>query len=115
MAPLLVALLLAIVPHDQEGDAQAFTSVVDAASGAALADGRYAQEVKADVLRIEARYDFADGRTVVEHASVRLHPRLEQESWDWTERKGEALVRKYQIDFRTRHAVAIRVDQHKEW
>jgi hypothetical protein len=111
----LLVVLLAIAPRVHEGDAQAFTAVIDAATGSTIADGRYAQSVSGDVLRIEARYDFAGGRTVVERAAVRLHPRLEQESWDWTERKGDALVRKYEVDFRTGHAVAIRVDQHKEW
>ncbi|HZR09956.1 MAG TPA: hypothetical protein VFA79_15345 [Myxococcales bacterium] len=115
MGSLVLAALIAIAPRVHEGDAQAFTAVVDAASGSTVADGRYAQQVSGDVLHIEARYDFADGRTVVERAAVRLHPQLEQESWDWTERKGDALVRKYEVDFRTGQATAIRVDQHKEW
>lgn len=115
MLPLLLALMLAVAPRAHEGDAQAFTSAIDAATGVALADGRYAQSVEGDLLRIEARYDFPDGRSIVERAALRLHPRLEQESWDWTERKGEELVRHYQVDFRTGKAVATRVDQHKEW
>lgn len=115
MGPLLLALLLGIAPLAHEGDAQAFTSAVDPESGAALADGRYAQKVEGDVLRIEARYDFPGGRSIVERAAVRLHPRLEQESWDWTEHRGDVLVRQYQVDFGTGKAVAIRVDQHKEW
>jgi hypothetical protein len=52
---------------------------------------------------------------MVERAAVRLSPQLEQESWDWTERKNGALVRQYEVDFRTRKAVATRVDQHKRW
>jgi hypothetical protein len=115
VAPALLALLLAVAPHAQEGDAQAFTSLIDAGSGAVLADGRYAQSVRDGVLRIEARFDFPDGRTVVERVSLRLQPRLEQQSWDWTERKGKALVRQYQVDFRTGKAQATRVDQHKQW
>ena len=115
MAPALLALLLTVAPHVQEGDAQAFTSLIDPASGAVIADGRYAQSVRDGVLEIEARYDFPDGRTVVERASLRLQPRLEQQSWDWTERKGKALVRQYQVDFRSGKAQARRVDEHKEW
>jgi hypothetical protein len=115
VAPLLLALLLGISPKAHEGDAQAFTSVIDAASDAAVADGRYAQRMEGDVLHIEARYDFPDGRSIVERAAVRLHPRLEQQSWDWTERKGDDLVRRYQVDFGTGKAVATRVDQHEEW
>lgn len=115
MTSLLLALLLGIAPRAQEGDAQAFTSVIDVNSGAAIADGRYAQHVESDVLHIEARFDFPDGRTAVERAALRLHPQLEQESWDWTERKGDEIVRQYQVDFRTGDAVATRVDQHKRW
>src|SRR3954470_15596730 len=111
----LLAALLAVAPVVPEGDAQAYTSLIDAKTGAAIADGRYAQWVKDDVLHIEARYDFPDGRSVVERAAVRLHPQLVQESWDWTERKGEALIRQYEVDFHTRKAVATRVDQHKRW
>ena len=114
LAPLLAA-VLAVAPHSQEGDAQAITSLIDAGTGATIADGRYSQQVVGGVLRIEARYDFPDGRTVVERAAVRLSPRLEQESWDWTERRGGEVIRQYEVDFRSRHAVATRVDQHKQW
>jgi len=115
MPGLLIAALLALVAHSQEGDAQAITSLIDPASGSPIADGKYAQHVTGGVLHIEARFDFPDGRTMVERAAVRLAPQLEQESWDWTERKNGALVRQYEVDFRTRKAVATRVDQHKRW
>ena len=114
LGPLLAA-LVAVAPHVHEGDAQAITSLIDAASGAAIADGRYMQEVVGGVLKIESRFDFPDGRTIVERASLRLSPQIEQESWDWTERRDGALVREYEVDFRTRKAVATRVDQHKRW
>jgi len=114
LGPLLAA-LVAVAPHVHEGDAQAITSLIDAASGAAIADGRYLQEVVGGVLKIESRFDFPDGRTIVERASLRLSPQIEQESWDWTERRDGALVREYEVDFRTRKAVATRVDQHKRW
>ena len=106
--------LLAVLPAGQEGDAQAFTALLDA-NGQTLADGRYSQQVKDGVLRIDARYDFPDGRVVEEKAALRLQPRIEQESWEWSERKGSELIRSYQVDLRTKKAVAIRVDQHKEW
>ena len=112
---VLLSALLAVAPSVPEGDAQAYTSLFDARTGAVIADGRYAQWVKDDVLHIDARYDFPDGRTVVEQAAIRLHPRLTQESWDWTEKKGDRLIREYQVDFRTRKAIATRVDQQKRW
>jgi hypothetical protein len=71
--------------------------------------------VQGGVLQIEARYDFADGRTVVERAALRLSPQIEQESWDWTERRQGALVRQYGVDFRARRAVATRIDRHQSW
>jgi hypothetical protein len=114
LAPL-VAALVAVAPHAHEGDAQAFASLIDPASGAPIADGRYSQQVDAGLLHIEARYDFPDGRTVVERAALRLAPQLSQESWDWTERKNGTLLRQYEVDFRTGHAVATRIDQHARW
>jgi len=111
----LLALLLAVAPHAREGDAQAVTSLIDAKTGVEIADGRYAQHVEGGVLHIESRNDFPDGRVIVERAAIQLGPQMVQESWDWTETKGEALVRQYTVDFRTRHAVATRVDEHKRW
>jgi len=113
MIALLLA-LLAIVPRVREGDVQSFTSLTDA-QGKALAQGKYLQRVEGDVLHVEARYDFPDGRSIVERASLRLHPHIEQLTWDWIERNGAQLVRQYEIDFSTRKAVATRVDQHKRW
>ena len=55
MGHLLLALLVSIALQDHEGDAQAITSVVEAQSGAAIADGRYSQRVEGKVLHIEAR------------------------------------------------------------
>ena len=114
MLPALLVSLLAVVPHGQEGDAQAFTSLIDA-QGHALADGRYVQSVHNGLLHIEARYDFPDGRTIIERADLRLAPQIEQERWNWSERAGDRLIREYEVDFRTRKAVATRVDQHKRW
>ncbi len=114
MTTVLVCALLALVPHGHEGDAQAFTSLNDA-QGRPLADARYAQWVEGDILHIESRADFPSGRSIVEHATLRLHPQLEQESWDWTERNGDRMVREYKVDFRTGKAVATRVDQGKRW
>jgi len=116
VASALLALLLAVAPHAKEGDAQAFCSLVDAKSGAVIADGRYAQSVKDGVLHVEARFDYPDGRTAVERVDLRLEPRLVQESWDWTERKKDGeVIRQYKVDFHTGKAEAIRVDQHEEW
>src|SRR5437868_2704883 len=97
--------LLAVVPAGPEGDAQAFTSLLDA-QGRTIADGRYAQEVRGALLQIDARYDFPDGRVVVEKAVLRLRPDIQQESWEWSERKGSDLIRSYEADFRTRKAIA---------
>jgi len=110
-----LAVLLAVAPHAREGDAKAVTALVDVESGATIADGRYAQHVEGGLLHIESRNDFPDGRVIVERAVLRLEPELRQESWDWTERKNGALVRQYEVDFGTGHAVATRVDQHKRW
>jgi len=114
MTSALLCALLALAPHGREGDAQAFTALTDP-QGRPLADSRYSQWIEGDLLHIESRADFPSGRSVVEHATLRLRPRLEQESWDWTERNGSKLVREYLVDFRTGKAQATRVDQGKRW
>src|SRR5215468_2470920 len=111
MPMLLVCALLAIAPA-HEGDAQAFTSLTDG-QGKTLADARYAQWLTGDVLHVESRADFPGGRSIVEQATIRLHPQIEQLSWTWTERDGELLVREYTVDFDKRRAVATRADQQK--
>lgn len=91
-------LLLAISASIHEGDVQAFVSLTDP-KGAVLADGRYAQKMEGDTLRIKARYDFPDGRVVEEEAVVRMRPAIEQKSWDWTEKKDGAVLRAFSADF----------------
>jgi hypothetical protein len=114
MIAALACLLLAIPTRVHEGDAQAFTSLTDA-QGRPLADARYSQWIEGSLLHIETRADFPDGRIIVEHATMRLHPQLEQESWEWSEKNGDRLVRMYQVDFKTGKAVATRADQGKSW
>jgi hypothetical protein len=97
----------------QEGDAQAFTSLTDPA-GTPLADGRYIQFVEKDVLHIESRYDFPDGRVAIEKATVRLHP-LQQESWSWDEKVGNTPVREFAIDFTTGQATGKHHDKNEHW
>lgn len=111
--PFLLALLLALAPHGREGDAQAFTALTDA-QGRTLADSHYSQWVTGDVLHIESRSDFADGRVVDEQAELKLHP-VEQLRWEWKERNGATAVRQYEIDFVKHKAVATRFDQQKQW
>jgi hypothetical protein len=96
---------LAVQPRVHEGDVQAFPALTDQ-SGHTIADARYTQQLKGDVLHIEARYDFPDGRTAVERAELRLHPQLEQLSWSRTEREGDRDIRTYEVNFATRKAKA---------
>ena len=114
MVLALVCALLAIPSGAHEGDAQAFTALTDA-QGKALADSRYAQWVKGDILHIETVSDFADGNVVIERATLRLRPQLAQLAWSWTERKGDRLVREYTVDFLKKKATATRVDEEKRW
>lgn len=111
---LIAILLLAFAPAVPEGDAQAVTSLTDA-QGKVLADGRYEQHVTGDVLHVEARYNFPDGRVATEKATLRLHPDVEQESWSFVETKQGDLLRSYEVDMKTGKAVATRVDQGKRW
>ena len=103
MLPLLCA-LVALPLHIHEGAVQAFTSLTDA-QGHIIADGKFLQRIEGERLFIEARYDFPDGRVVEERARLRLAPELLQEEWDWTEKKGDVVLRRYEVDFLTHTAV----------
>ena len=96
----ILALVVAIAASIHEGDVQAYVSLTDG-NGAVLADGRYAQRIQGDSLRIDARYDFPDGRVVEERAVIRLHPAIEQKSWEWSEKKDGAVLRSFSADFAT--------------
>lgn len=115
--PLLVVLLalpaFAIPLHVPEGDAQAFPALTDA-SGRVLADGRFSQVLKGDVLTLHGSYDFPDGRRIDERATLRLRPELSQLSWSWTEKQGKRLLRSYEVDFATGQARARRTDQDNQ-
>ena len=96
-------------------DAQSFTALTDD-KGAPLADSRFTQVLKNDILTLEARSDFPDGGVIVERASLKLHPQIVQESWSWSEKeKGGKLVREYSIDFKTKKAKADRYIDDKHW
>jgi len=110
---LLAASASTLKVAGQEGDAQAFTSLTDL-PGTPLADGRYVQYVTKDVLHIESRYDFPDGRVAIERASVRLHP-LQQETWSWEEKNGQTPVREFNIDFKTGQATGKHFDKNEHW
>lgn len=114
MPTLLIAALLSIVVNVKEGDVQAFPQLLDG-SGAALADGRYLQRVEGNELHIDARYDFPDGRVVEEHARLKLAPELQQRSWEWSEKRDGAVVRRFTADFDTGRAYALHVEDGKAW
>lgn len=122
---LLVALALslpaaAVTLHLPEGDEQAFPALTDA-TGHILADGTFSQRVTGDELLLRSAYTFPDGRVIEEKATLRIKPQLAQQSWSWTEKKGEQVLRSYQVDFTTGEAHARRTDQgdqghqEKQW
>jgi len=99
--------------HLPEGDAQAFPALTDA-TGRVLADGTFSQRVTGDELLLRGVYTFPDGRVIEEKATLRIKPQLSQQSWSWIEKKGEQILRSYQVDFATGEAHARRTDQDGE-
>src|SRR6266404_3776105 len=78
LGPLLAA-FPAVAPHAHEGDAQAVTSLIGPASGGALADGRYVQEVTGGILRIESRLPGTAGRAFGPDDPRGPHPRAQRQ------------------------------------
>jgi hypothetical protein len=91
------------------GTLHGFPSLSDE-SGALIADGELAQELRGETLLVHLRWLFDDGRRVEERDVFRAGAHLAQTRFSWTERSGERVLRHFEVDFSTGHALTVTHD-----
>lgn len=97
----LVALPAAAVENKwDEGDLLGFPALFDEA-GERIGSGEFNQQKTGSTFEVTSIYRFKDGRVATEVAKFSTKPELIQKSWKFEEKRGEALLRKYEIDFDT--------------
>lgn len=93
----------AIEVTSPEGELFAFPSLQDDA-GRPIADSTMRQWFERGLLHVRIEHAFADGRRAVERARFRQGRDLAQEAWSWEERRGDQVVRAFDVDLE--HGVA---------
>jgi hypothetical protein len=81
-----------------EGELFAFPSLLDDA-GTPLAVSTMRQWYEGGRLQVRTEHAFRDGRRAVERTAFTVRGELVQRTWSWDERRGDALVRRFEVDF----------------
>jgi hypothetical protein len=116
MTPFVALALLALTAGQPlavrwpPGTLHGFPSLSDAA-GAVIADGELTQELRGEALAVVVRWRFADGRRVEERDEFRTGANLVQRRFSWIEKKRDALLRRFEVDFSTGRALAFTRDE----
>jgi hypothetical protein len=80
-----------------EGELYAFPTLLDDA-GTPLATSTLAQWFEDGRLHVRITHQFPDGRRAVERARFTQGKELVQEAWSWEERRGDKVVRAFDVD-----------------
>lgn len=96
-----------------EGELYAFPRLLDA-NGRPIAKSTYAQWFEDGLLHVEILHAFDDGRRAVERAGFVQGRELEQRSWSWEERRGDTLLRAFEVDLVTGRARARKSEGKRE-
>lgn len=78
-----------------------------------VAEGTFEQWIENGKLNVKIQYAFKDGRTTEERLTLAQAPELKQESWSWQEKRGDQLIRQFQIDFNKKRARALKFEQQE--
>jgi len=114
LAPLAAG---AVEVRSPDGELFAFPSLADA-EGKGLATSSFEQWVEKGRLHVRITHAFHDGRKAVERARFTRGKELVQERWSWDERKGDEVVRAFDVDLLTGRATARKRDEggkEKRW
>jgi hypothetical protein len=119
LAALLVAAPLVargVEVRSPDGELYAFPSLADT-EGKVLATSTFEQWVDRGRLHIRITHRFHDGRTAVEGARFAPGRELVQERWTWEERRGEELIRAFEVDLLSGRARARKREgaEEKRW
>lgn len=109
---LVASSAFAIESHWQEGDLLGYPALFDE-NGAKQGGGEFKQRVNGNTLEVSSTYRFKDGRTVTEKAQFDTGASLAQRAWSFEEKRGEAVLRHYEVDFATGHAFGEKHDGDK--
>ncbi len=103
MRALAAALLLTasaargVEVSSPEGELFAFPTLLDD-DGTPLATSTLAQWFEGGRLHVRVTHRFADGRRAVERARFEQGKELVQEAWSWEERRGDEVIRAFDVD-----------------
>lgn len=92
-----------------EGDLVGFPLLFDE-SGKRIGQGEFNQKREGSRLKVTSIYRFDDGRVATETATFDLAPNLVQKEWKFEERRGDALLRSYEVDLESGQA---RAEKHE--
>jgi hypothetical protein len=113
LALLAAAPALAIEVRSPEGELLAFPSLLDD-HGTPLAASTMRQWFERGRLHLRIEHAFGDGRRVVERATFTVRGGLTQRTWSWDERRGDARVRRFEVDLDQGRATGRKQEEGKE-
>ena len=97
VAVMLPSLAGAVEAKWDEGDLLGFPALFNE-TGGRVGEGEFNQKRSGSTFTVTSTYRFKDGRVAVEEATFGTKPELFQKSWKFEEKRGEALLRKYEVD-----------------
>jgi hypothetical protein len=99
-----------------DGELFAFPSLADE-HGHVLATSTFEQWIERGRLHLRITHVLRDGRTAVERARFAPGKQLVQERWSWDERRGDELVRAFDVDLLSGRATARKREggEEKRW
>lgn len=95
---LLASTAFGVETKWREGDLVGYPALFDD-DGARIGGGQFSQRVHGKTMEVTSSYVFKDGRTAIEKATFELQPQLAQKKWSFEEKRGDAILRHYEIDF----------------
>lgn len=100
VAALVALPALAVETKWDEGDLLGFPALFSEA-GEKVGSGEFNQKKSGSNFEVTSIYRFNDGRVATEIAKFSTQPQFVQKTWSFEEKRGEAMLRKYEIDFAT--------------
>ena len=96
-----------------EGELYAFPSLLDG-EGRPIAQSTLEQWFEGGRLHVRITLEFHDGRRVVERARFVQDKELDQRWWSWEERRGDTLLRSFEVDLDSGRARARKREDDRE-
>ena len=104
---------VAVEVTSPEGELYAFPRLLDGA-GRPLAQSTLAQWFEGGLLHVHLTHAFRDGTQAVERARFAQGKELVQQWWSWEERRGDTLLRSFEVDLVSGRARARKRDSDRE-